>query len=162
MIKCNLAVLMAERQLKMSDVIKDTGIAKLTVRSLYYNQGKGVQFETMDNLCDYLNVSPGQLFSKIEFHAEVVSVDETLAPNYMFTFEFDVGDGPFEEDVKVQIKSSDNEKLKVDVIMYKLTYDSLVMVPKHILQYELTRLLIPTTEKFPESKNGVDARLIID
>lgn len=162
MIKCNLAVLMAQRELKIAEISEDTGISRTTLTALYYNQGKGVQFETMDTLCDYLNVSPGQLFSQIEFHAEVVGIDDTLAPNYIFTFEFDVGDEPFEEDIKVQFGKTKDGKLEIDLIVHKHTYDRLMMVPKIILEYELTKLLKPTADTFPESEKGVSARMFID
>lgn len=61
MIICNLSVLLAERQLKMSDVIQKTGIAKTTIRALYYNQSQGIQYATIDALCKLLNVTPEQL-----------------------------------------------------------------------------------------------------
>lgn len=65
MIKCNLAVLLAERGLKMSDVINETKLAKNTVRSLYYNEAKGIQFETLTTLCDFLDVDVGELLTKL-------------------------------------------------------------------------------------------------
>ncbi|MGG0756707.1 helix-turn-helix domain-containing protein [Brevibacillus laterosporus] len=63
MIKCNLAVLLAERGLKIVDVAKATGISKTTLGALYHNSGKGVQFETLNSLCKYLNVSISDLFT---------------------------------------------------------------------------------------------------
>ena len=62
MIKSNLAVLMAERGLKIADVYNDTGISKTTLMALSENKGKGIQFETIDKLCNYLNVSPQDFF----------------------------------------------------------------------------------------------------
>lgn len=77
MIKCNLAVLLAERGLKMSDVINDTKLAKNTVRSLYYNDAKGIQFETLETLCEYLNVNPSDLiiYNPIKYTIEVTDSD---------------------------------------------------------------------------------------
>lgn len=76
MIKCNLAVLMAERELKMADVIKATGIAKTTIRSLYYNDSKGVQFETLNTLCEYLGVSPGDLVIYYPFDYKIEKINK--------------------------------------------------------------------------------------
>lgn len=61
MLKCNLAILLAERNLKITKVSKDTGISRTTLTSLYYNNAKGIQFETLNTLCQYLSVYPDSL-----------------------------------------------------------------------------------------------------
>lgn len=89
MIKCNLAVLLAERGLKMADVINDTPLSKTAVRGLYYNQSKGIQFETLQILCDYLNVGPEDIIKKINFEYVVTNkhIDEQeLIISYEFNF----------------------------------------------------------------------------
>jgi len=63
MIRCNLAVLLAERHVKISSVSADTGISRTTLTSLYKNASKGVQLSTVDTLCRYLNVEVGDLFT---------------------------------------------------------------------------------------------------
>ncbi|MGM9578985.1 MAG: helix-turn-helix domain-containing protein [Evtepia sp.] len=72
MLVCTLSVLMAERGLKISDVSRETGISRTTLTSLSNNNCTGVQLETMNTLCRYLNVQPGELFS-----FEPVDVDIT-------------------------------------------------------------------------------------
>ena len=62
MIKTNLAVLMAERGLKISDIYEATGISKTTLMAISDNTGKGIQYETMDRLCNYLGVTPNEFF----------------------------------------------------------------------------------------------------
>lgn len=62
MIKTNLAVLMAERGLKISDIYEATGISKTTLMAISDNTGKGIQYETMDKLCNYLGVTPSEFF----------------------------------------------------------------------------------------------------
>lgn len=62
MILCNLSVLMAERGLKIADVYEKTGISKTTLMALSENKGKGVQFETVDKLCNFLQVTPSDFF----------------------------------------------------------------------------------------------------
>lgn len=76
MIKCNLAVLLAEKGLKMVDVINRTGIAKATIRALYHNTGKGIQFETLNTLCEFLDITPGEFFSHIDFEVEILDAHE--------------------------------------------------------------------------------------
>ena len=72
MIKSNLAVLLAERNLKVSKVASDTGISRTTLTSLVYNHSQGIQFDTMNKLCLYLRVTPEQLFSFVPFDIEVI------------------------------------------------------------------------------------------
>lgn len=63
MIRCNLAVLLAERNLKITQVSKDTGISRTTLTSLYHNNGQGIQFDTLNTLCLYLKVTPEKIIS---------------------------------------------------------------------------------------------------
>lgn len=72
MIKCNLAVLLAERGLKMSDIIHETSLSKTAIRGLYYNTSKGIQFETLEIICDYLNVSPNEVIKKVTFAYKIL------------------------------------------------------------------------------------------
>lgn len=62
MIICNLKVKLAENRLKISKVYNDTGISRSTLTSLSENQSKGIQFDTLNTLCNYLKISPGDLF----------------------------------------------------------------------------------------------------
>lgn len=65
MLKSNLSVLMAERGLKIAKVYEDTGISKTTLMALSENTGKGVQFDTVDKLCNYLGVTPSDFFAYV-------------------------------------------------------------------------------------------------
>lgn len=58
MLSCNLAVLLAERNLKISKVAADTGISRTTLTSLANNYSQGIQFDTLNTLCRYLRVHP--------------------------------------------------------------------------------------------------------
>ncbi len=61
MIYCNLNVLLAQRNLKIKDVQKATGISRTILTSLAYGHAKGIQFDTLSTLCEYLQVSPSEL-----------------------------------------------------------------------------------------------------
>lgn len=65
----NLRVILAKKKLKMSDVVRETGISRNTIRALYYETAKGIQFETLEKLCNYLQCEIGDLF---ELEKEVV------------------------------------------------------------------------------------------
>ena len=75
MIRCNLAVLLAQRNLKITKVSTDTGISRTTLTALANNRGVGVQFDTLDTLCRYLNVTVDQLliFTPLNISFEIKS-----------------------------------------------------------------------------------------
>ena len=62
MLLCNLSVLLSERNLKITQVSKDTGISRTTLTSLSQNKGAGIQFDTINKLCTYLKITPKDLF----------------------------------------------------------------------------------------------------
>ncbi|GAA0856288.1 helix-turn-helix transcriptional regulator [Aliiglaciecola litoralis] len=65
MIKCNLSTLLGARRLKISDVVRDTGINRSTVNRLYHETTSRIDFETLEKLCDYLECEVGELLEKI-------------------------------------------------------------------------------------------------
>lgn len=67
MLKSNLAVLLAERGLKITRVANDTGISRTTLTGLTQNSSKMVQFETVDTLCQYLRIEPKDFFEYVPF-----------------------------------------------------------------------------------------------
>lgn len=67
MLKCNLAVLLAERKLKISKVSADTGVSRTTLTALSSNQSQGIQFDTLNTLCSYLRVTPAEFFCYAPF-----------------------------------------------------------------------------------------------
>ena len=71
MLKCNLAVLLAERKLKISKVATDTGISRTTLTALSSNQSQGIQFDTLNTLCSYLRVTPAEFFCYAPFEVRV-------------------------------------------------------------------------------------------
>lgn len=71
MVYCNLAVLLAERHLRISSVSADTGISRTTLTALCQNAGKGVQTDTINTLCMYLNIGVGDLFSFYPFDISI-------------------------------------------------------------------------------------------
>lgn len=65
MIENRLSEIMGRKRLKISDVIEGTGLARNTVAELYHGRAKGVQFETIDKLCTYLEVGVGELLEHL-------------------------------------------------------------------------------------------------
>lgn len=61
MVKCNLSGLMGVKKLKISQVVRDTGINRSTVTRLYHETTTRIDFETLELLCKYLDCEVGEL-----------------------------------------------------------------------------------------------------
>lgn len=61
MIKSNLAVLLAERKMRVADLVKETGINKSTLYKLYNDESVRIDFETIDKICLALEIEVGEL-----------------------------------------------------------------------------------------------------
>lgn len=66
MIKCHLSRLMGERKLKISDVVRDTGINRGTITRLFHETATRVDLEVIDVLCGYFDCDVGALFQRLE------------------------------------------------------------------------------------------------
>ncbi|MGX7232185.1 helix-turn-helix domain-containing protein [Enterococcus italicus] len=71
MIRNNLAILMSERGIRNSYLSAKTGISKNTISATSSNDGKMIQLETINKICQVLQVEPGQFFSYLPFDLEI-------------------------------------------------------------------------------------------
>jgi len=53
---------MGEKKVKIIDVARDTGISRNMISSLYYENAKRIDLESLDALCRYFECQPGDLF----------------------------------------------------------------------------------------------------
>lgn len=94
MIDSNLAVLFAERNLKITKVSRDTGISRTTLTSLCYDYSGGIKFDTLNILCKYLGVTPAEFFSYSQYDYEIewlgrADLEETILVQKNFgSYEF--------------------------------------------------------------------------
>lgn len=116
MLRVNLNMLLAERNLTASRLSKDTGISKTTLTALVNNTGKGIQYETIDTICNYLNITPEDFFDYVPF--DYVFDYETKHINLSGDFEAELLNNVFDlEDVKhqfvfyIDIKSKRHNKV---------------------------------------------------
>lgn len=84
MLICNLNKLMAERNLKITKIAKDTGISRTTLTSLANNYSQGIQFDTLNSLCMYLNVNINEFFEYIPFDIYVLPSFEIDTTNFFY------------------------------------------------------------------------------
>lgn len=66
MIINHLPTLLAERRLKVADAVRATGVSKTTLHKIYNDQSSRIDFETIDKLCEYLEVEVGDIFEYIK------------------------------------------------------------------------------------------------
>ncbi|MGD6773525.1 helix-turn-helix domain-containing protein [Staphylococcus simulans] len=104
MIKSRLSVLMAERGLKIADLYEETGISKTTLMAIAENTGKGVQFDTVDKLCNFLGVTPCEFFDYSPY------IVETQKSNFI--------EGNL-KGIEIKIKKQNYEKeFNLDIYVY--------------------------------------------
>ena len=66
MVKCHLSRLLGEGKLKISDVVRDTGINRGTITRLYHETASRIDLDAIDKLCSYLGCKMGDLFEHID------------------------------------------------------------------------------------------------
>lgn len=141
MIKCNLAVILAERGIKITDLAEKTKLSRTTLTQLYYNQGKGIQFETLEKICDYLNITPGELLKYVDFKIlidEAIKNSETLFDFHCsFILNKLVMKGRVIIDLVNANEDGTNEYEKVlKMVIHKNTFFRISLVPEiHILNF---------------------------
>ena len=62
MILNKFSVVLAEKRLRVADVVRATGMSKSTLHKLYNDESSRIDFETIDKLCEFLEVNVGDLF----------------------------------------------------------------------------------------------------
>lgn len=62
MIVCKLPVILAEKRLRVADVVRATGMSKSTLHKLYNEESSRIDFNTINQLCEFLEVQVGDLF----------------------------------------------------------------------------------------------------
>ena len=66
--------LIAERNLKITQVSKDTGLSRPTLNNIKFSRNKAIQMETIDILCNYFRITPGDLFEEVKPIKEVYPI----------------------------------------------------------------------------------------
>lgn len=60
-IKVRLNVMLAERNVKSKDLAEHVGITEANLSLLKQGKVKGIRFETLERICNYLDCQPGDL-----------------------------------------------------------------------------------------------------
>ena len=86
MIKNNFNELMAQKKLKITRVSNDTGISRPTLTSLTRGESKGIQYDTLNTLCNYFNITPCEFFDYIpyEFTIKIIDTDNKAIKDFNY------------------------------------------------------------------------------
>ena len=60
-IRVRLNVVLAERNVKSKDLAEHVGITEANLSLLKQGKVKGIRFETLERICEYLDCQPGDL-----------------------------------------------------------------------------------------------------
>lgn len=63
--KNNLSRILGERLLKVSDLYQGTGISKTTLTNIYYQRVANIQLETLQKICDFLQIPLSELIEYV-------------------------------------------------------------------------------------------------
>lgn len=59
--KNNFSKILGERLLSISNVSKQTKISRTTLTNFYYRRNKSVSYQTLEKICDYLEIPLSEL-----------------------------------------------------------------------------------------------------
>jgi len=62
MISNKLSEILGRKRIKKSELSKLTGISYSSVKNIYSNKTKGIEFETLNKLCNFLECTPNDIF----------------------------------------------------------------------------------------------------
>lgn len=65
MIRCRLARLMGEHKMRISDVMRETGLSRTTITLLYKETAQKVDLEALDKLCELFECPLSDILEKV-------------------------------------------------------------------------------------------------
>jgi len=65
MIKNRLSAILGEQRIKVSELSKLTGISQNALNKIYHDKTKGIDFETLNKLCNALQSNTQEIFEFI-------------------------------------------------------------------------------------------------
>ncbi|EQC53754.1 helix-turn-helix transcriptional regulator [Lactococcus cremoris] len=71
MIRNNLAVLLAQKEIKISRMALDTGLSRTTLTALSQNESKRIDNDTLNVILMYLKITPNDFFNFLKYDFEI-------------------------------------------------------------------------------------------
>lgn len=169
MIRCNLAVLLAEQNLKITKVALDTGISRTTLTSLANNRSQGIQLDTMNTLCLYLKITPDRLFSfypvdicildfkveKIQFDMDCYIVSVKIYERkiyhqvelYGVLRKIENNESAYTFTINMYSSNCENFSLTQSINLFKMSFEALPQSFKNDLEDNILEKIFPQYDK---------------
>ena len=65
MIKNRLSIILGEQRMRISELSRLTGISQNALNKIYHNKTKGVDFDTLNKICNVLGKNSQEIFEFI-------------------------------------------------------------------------------------------------
>ena len=62
MIKNRLSIILGEQRMRVSELSRLTGISQNALNNIYHNKTKGIDFDTLNRICNVLRCNSQELF----------------------------------------------------------------------------------------------------
>ena len=62
MIKNRLSIILGEQRMRISELSKLSGISQNALNKIYHNNTKGIDFDTLNKICNILNRNTQEVF----------------------------------------------------------------------------------------------------
>lgn len=138
MILVKLSEILGRKKLKISNVITDTGVTRPTLTSLYYGNSRGINFDTLNSLCKYLGITPGELL--IFYDLDILNIDVTFDQDVSIDdLQLDMEGNGFEIISRADFSGSiDIEKQKKETFTFSGILSSAAFSEKTAHDYDLS------------------------
>lgn len=176
MIFSNLSTILGKKKLKIADIIKNTKITRPTLTALYWNTGKGINFDTLDSLCNYLKITPGELLSFYDVDIEdmLITYDELTEDYFTVDDEYNsvpyISDAYFTGYIKFRQKNLGQIEISGDLSCRNLnkTFNASIkfhcsrdfyfnLGPDEVLEYIDDQIYDALLDRFPEDIDSIDS-----
>lgn len=72
MIRNNLAMILSQKEIKISRMALDTGLSRTTLTALSQNESKRIDNDTLNTILMYLQITPNDFFNFVSYDCEVI------------------------------------------------------------------------------------------
>lgn len=136
--------------------------------SLANNKGNGIQYDTLEKICKYLDITPGELLTIIDFNVDYVSHKQLNENFYELLVNFKINNEEFEclllVIIEIGVGRVGEPSIKSQVQIHKNPYSKIAVVPTHMLVEELDELIAYSIlkGKFDDVMFESETKLVID
>lgn len=114
----NLRVIMAERAVTIKDINQETSLSRTTISNLIHNNANGVQFDTLRQLCKFLNCEVGDIIKNSELIVEKFMLEKSDLG--IPTQNHEKTEWYKEQDFKLEVHLNNNERNLMTAGMVKV------------------------------------------